>query len=359
MYDYAIIGFGPSGMFAATLLPRSANILVLEANMMGGDLLTKYGAVNANINTLQIKNALKLLPGFDAFTHLDKYEYQQCPLLLDCIRDISDYVVPRLPKLDYRQERCESLQQIPEGWTLTTSMGSYDAHCVLLCTGAIPRELGYPIPSIPLEVALHPSVLRTRVHADSKVIVFGTSHSGTLIMKYLYDVGCRHITGVYRGSAPFKYARDGDPEGIKQESATVADAILAGTYGDAIQLRNYQDMGELYASMSSATHIIYAIGFATPEWTFTDLSGVSHALVFDSETSTFANAPNIFGFGIGFPTFYDAPNGNKYPDVGFGPFIKALRAALPYMLKVVREAKTPPSAMHPVPPNTALPVLNN
>jgi hypothetical protein len=42
----------------------------------------------------------------------------------------------------------------------------------------------------------------------------------------------------------------------------------------------------------------------------------------------------MFGFGIGFPSKYTAPNGRQYPDVGVAGFLDAITAALPSLTNV-------------------------
>jgi hypothetical protein len=205
-----------------------------------------------------------------------------------------------------------------------------EAQNVFLCTGTKPKTLDLPIPHIPLHVALNPSMLGNYITSTESVVLFGLSHSGTLILKNLKTLGCQKVTALYKGDKPFRYARDGDTEGIKQESAAIADEITAGAWGaHTPKLLCYDDFSAAYRAVSDATIAIYAIGFDKPKLQYKTESGEIKPLIHVPETGRFEGVLNLWGFGIGFPSLYTAPNGRQYPDVGFGGFIDSIKASLP------------------------------
>ena len=176
------------------------------------------------------------------------------------------------------------------------------------------------------------------MRATDHIVVMGTSHSGTLVLKNLKELGCAHVTALYRRERPFSFARDGDTEGLKQESAAIADEILAKAWGDKTPLLlSSSDLTTQFRVFQRAQYVIYAIGFGSPPLTFLNPYGhqVRFSDVFAPATSTFTGAQRAWGFGIGFPRLYTAPNGEDYLDVAFKPFLEAIQEALPRILTPV------------------------
>ena len=159
---------------------------------------------------------------------------------------------------------------------------------------------------------------------NEQVVVFGTAHSGTLVLKALRNVGVQRIVAVYRGASPFRFARDGDTEGIKQESAAIADEILAGGWADVLTLVPTSDVGGVQRALLGADAVVYSIGFR-PSLSFPVLDEGGGRI--EPAAIGACRVPGLFGFGIGFPSFYTAPNGTQYPDVGFAGFIDAIIAS--------------------------------
>jgi threonine dehydrogenase-like Zn-dependent dehydrogenase len=338
MYKVAIVGLGPAGILALALLPdallREHGTLVLEHGAVGGDLATRYSAVVANVPKSTIVEAFRKVPrwaGITEYTHFRAYADDQCPLLADAVKQLRVLAVPDIRRVDFRHERMTQLVRRAEGgWTICSPHNRFYAERVILCTGARPRMLDLPVPAVPLEVALSPAALEHYVRPEDRIVIFGTSHSGTLVCKNLRTLGCKQVTAVHTGDRPFRYAREGVPEGIKQESAAIADAILARAWGDATPtLLPYDDFSRVYRAVHAADLVIYAIGFDRPALTYIDTSGNEIPLVHDPVTSQFTGAAGLFGFGIGFPSYYRAPDGKQYYDVGFAAFIQAIQAALP------------------------------
>ena len=142
--------------------------------------------------------------------------------------------------------------------------------------------------------------------------------------KALRNVGVQRIVAVYRGASPFRFARDGDTEGIKQESAAIADEILAGGWADVLTLVPTSDVGGVQRALLGADAVVYSIGFR-PSLSFPVLDEGGGRI--EPAAIGACRVPGLFGFGIGFPSFYTAPNGKQYPDVGFAGFIDAIIAS--------------------------------
>jgi cation diffusion facilitator CzcD-associated flavoprotein CzcO len=332
MFKIAIVGAGSAGLFALALLPRAwlPYVAVIESDAIGGDLATKYGAVVANITTAIIKTALRSIPRWSdaALPFLDAYADDACPLLADVVKTLRVLSAPDLRAARLIQRRAVSYTATADGaWGIGTDDGRLlEAQRLFLCVGAAPHTMDLGVPAIPLHIALTPSLLRNYLcGADDRVVVFGTAHSGTLALKNLRDAGLSSLTAIYRGAVPFRYARDGDPEGIKQESAVVADSIVADRWANLVSLG---DFGAAYRAVADATAVVVATGFMRPPIAYTDAAGVQRAFECE-EGPAFKDAPpNVWGFGIAFPTKYTAPNGARYPDVGFAPFIAAIKGVI-------------------------------
>ena len=328
MYKIAIIGLGPAGIFTLSLLPTEllSEVIVFEPAAIGGALATDYGAVIANIPKSVIVDAFEKIPRWAGkpLKHLEKYAPTDCPVLNDVVRQLRELIAPDLTRIIFHSARVTGYKRTSaSAWQLTTSSGLFEAQKLVLCIGATPKTLDLPKPIIPLSIALNPAALPNFVIPTDRIVVFGTAHSGTLALRNLRNAGVTALTGVYKGTTPFLFARDGFSEGIKQESATIADDLLAHSW--ATLLPN-SDFATTYRAVYEATAVVYAIGFERPAPVYDDGAGDPKPLF---------GAQDVYGFGIGFPSTYTGPDGKLYPDVGFGGFINAIKAALPSLLTFV------------------------
>jgi cation diffusion facilitator CzcD-associated flavoprotein CzcO len=336
MYKIAIVGLGPAGIFTLALLPEELlpHIIVFESLAIGGALATDYGSVIANLTKSTILEAFRGIPRWtsDKFALLEKYEDNQCPLLNDVVRQLRELIAPDLLRVSFHNLRvnsyklCESHESCESRgnfWELSTSNGVFETQKLILCTGATPKTLDLPKYTIPLSVALTPALLPNFISPLDRVLVFGTAHSGTLVLKNLHSAGISKLTAIYKGEKPFYYFRDGFSEGIKQESATIADDLAAKKWATLIRA---DDFAGTHRAILEATAVIYAIGFEPHNLHYLE-NNISKPFFVGS-----SSAPNVYGFGIGYPGFYTGADGIQYPDVGFGGFINKIKAALPSML---------------------------
>jgi pyruvate/2-oxoglutarate dehydrogenase complex dihydrolipoamide dehydrogenase (E3) component len=328
MYSYAIIGFGPAGILTLAQLPQSqlSETLILENSCVGGDLYSLYGDVIANITTQEIVNAFRKVQRWESkpMPILNTYAPEQCPKLADACKQMIELVSDDMRKADYRNKQAESFQHTDRNtWIIkTVDNQMFETKKLILCVGVKPKTLDLPIISIPLSIALSKKQLESHVTKANKVVVFGTSHSGALILKNLKDLGVSRVTAIYNSAKPFYFARDGDTEGIKQEAATIADEIIAKAWGESTpQLINYCDFSTVYRAVYAADRVIYAIGFGQPKLTYTNAQGQVCPLVPNKDL-------RVWGFGLAFPSKYTAPNGNQYNDIGFSGFIDAIKNEL-------------------------------
>ena len=333
MYDYTIVGAGTAGLLALACLPPEAlsNTLILESTAVGGALTHEYPGVVANISKAVTISAFKKVPRWSTlatadFQHLSRYSDGDCPLLCDIMKQLRVLTSPLLSIATLRNLTVASISaaitEKSPPWKVTASNGEvFESHAVFVATGASPRRLDLPHQSIPLKTALDPSALPRILLPDDRVVVFGTSHSGTLVLRNLRVTGCTNITSIYKNhkGVPFVFNREGESEGLKAEAAAIADEILRGDWGtNTPTFIDATDFAATYRALCRATAVVYAIGFdkVVPGGEPIKPVGITDA------------ARNLWGIGIGFPTIYMESGAVKRTDIGFSAFVDAVLMAL-------------------------------
>jgi hypothetical protein len=322
-----IVGMGAAGLLTLFSLSFSKlppeEIVLIDPYHDGGDLQRKYATVNSNtiwnqmLEVLSTKGIpIESLP--PVWRDLDPAK----PALLKHSIQLLRYVTQ-----SYRN-RCVTLYSSvsriqEENGTLRIFVEGNECIQTKLCiltTGCVPKLLGFPIPTIPLEVALNRTLLSSYVEPNQSVCVFGTAHSGTLILQNLHELKV-NTHAFYKGTKPFSFARDGEYDGIKQESETIADAIVAGTYAST-HLHPFTDTAEIIRWTRKADWIIYATGFQK--------TSLTTSLTYDGTTGRINELPNTWGFGIAFPNL--ASDGIHW-DVSIPSFFSHIEAQLPKIVE--------------------------
>jgi hypothetical protein len=181
-----------------------------------------------------------------------------------------------------------------------------------------------PFPSIPLDIALDKQRLSNHVSPGQHILVFGTAHSGPLIVKNLVDLGTT-ITNFYATEQPFYFDRNGAYDGVKQDAAVIADAILQGSYSN-VSLESVHDMSAIIRASKSADACIYACGFEArciqPQWNR-----------YDGATGRIEGTTTAWGFGIAYPN--RAPDGIHW-DVSVPAFQAHIQRQMPEILATLQ-----------------------
>ncbi len=293
-----IIGTGSAGLLTLLCLSFTKippeEIVCIDPYHDGGDLQRKWASVVSNTTWGQLLAILqeKQIPIESIPTQwreLDPSKPTQLQNYIQLLRHIT---------LSY-SKRCEQIYATvsslqPEGDSIKITYGNAEtlnAKVCIIATGSTPKVFGYPIPTIPLEVALNLDRLKTYIQPNQTVIVFGTAHSGTIVLSNLHKLGV-HTHAFHKTEKPFLFARDGEYDGIKQESETIADTILAGGYPQT-HLHPLTHTAELIRWSRRSDWVVYASGFQRTELT--------SPLSYDGETGKIEGLPNTWGFGIAFP----------------------------------------------------------
>ena len=312
-------------------------ITLIDPYFDGGDLARKWGSVISNTPWSKTIDAFnRFLPSFP----LPQWALDlplDLPTPLCKIAQLSrEMLVSLIPKLTVIQGQVTEVDWISNEWSITvrkyTGLTVYKANALCFTQGSIPKTLNLPIPSIPLEIALNPKLLPQYVHPGQNVIVFGTMHSGTLILKNLVDCSAQRIIGFYKGSTPFRYSRDGVYDGIKLDAATIADAISAGIY-PSVQCISLDDISALIRESQRANWVVYAIGFEPREFIIKkEGQPVADKNTYDGATGACKTLTNAWGFGIAYPN--QAPDGIHW-DVGIYSFLEHMNAQIPSILSAL------------------------
>ncbi len=346
MFEFGIVGLGIAGCVFLACIPDEClrRTVVFDSGCVGGDLARLYGSVVANLTCEQLSNAFHAVPRWkDARLRvLEAQDPNTCPKLADLCRQLRDLMTHILPLVTLHSQHIVGARQVPGGWILRSSAGDseYAVAKLVLCTGGEPRRLDYPKPAIPLEIALDRAALASYIRPSDRVVVFGTAHSGTLVLRNLREIGCVGIVGVYREDPPFRWARSHTPEcpcirlggtgchdseGVKQESAAIADAIVREEWPMVRILRAEGE--EFVRALMEADYVVYATGFSARKIELRGLGGEVLECRHNATTGEMGSC--VWGFGLAYPGIYEKPQGGFAPDIGLPGFVGHILNCLP------------------------------
>lgn len=332
---YCIVGFGIAGQLLLLELLKAgvhaSELVVCDETFLGGDLLTQYASVQSNTPWWKTRKALEqYLPwSKDALYDGDAlYQANQCMPVGDIAKLCLKAAINAGHSVEKVYATIQSLKHTGEYWSLTHSKGSIQANTVFLCQGGQPTNVDLSIPRIPLSIALNKDTLQRVVSANDRVVVIGTAHSGTIILQNLHELKVPTVA-LYRTPTPFRFARDGVYDGIKEGSEVIADAILRGEH-PTTRLVSFQDALEVHSCLQKATKLISAIGFR-PRCLF----GPEFS-EYDPATALLNAGPNLAGFGLAYPGI-TVHNEKKYVDVSVLSFQEQIQRCLPALLQIRKQ----------------------
>jgi hypothetical protein len=333
-----IIGAGASGILLSLLLHQfgmaTSDFYIVDPHFDGGDLQRKWPNVISNTPWSATTDAFRrCLPSLELPAWAKELPADKPTPLNKIAKLLRDLFHPL--KFQTIRGTVERATWKPDhgAWTIYiqngTGISEINCQRVLFTQGSIPKQYDIPIPSIPLDVALDMVRLKSYISPLDQVIVLGTNHSGTLVLKNLADAGLKNIVGVYKNSRVFKWARDGSYDGLKLDAATIADAICAGEY-PMIRLISYGNISEMIKATRGATWIVYAAGFTMNTNCRVTLDTADVSITgYDASTGRLKGVPNAWGFGIAYPS--QAPDGVNY-DVGISSFLEHFYKQIPSII---------------------------
>ncbi len=328
MKRICIIGSGAAGLLLLYNLEKHkvdpSWITIVDPTHNGGDMTKKWFHVRSNTTWQQIFEAVPSRNSFaQPWSSLTPNEPVELNYVIGYLRAcMKDYMSKTL----LRTDKVTSATQENGLWKIWLQHGKQPilADIVFFCQGSEPKSIDLPYPSIPLDVALDPRRLSDYVSEGQHILVFGTAHSGPLVVKNLVDCKTR-VTNFFATEKPFYFARDGEYDGVKQDAAVLADNILNGVYPQ-VTLESVHDMSAIIRASRSADACIYACGFEpriiNPEWR-----------LYNGETGRIEGTTNAWGFGIAYPN--KASTGN-YWDVSVPAFQAHIEKQMPDILATLQ-----------------------
>jgi hypothetical protein len=328
MKRICIVGAGAAALILLYNLEKNnvdpKSITIVDPTHNGGDMTNKWFHVRSNTTWQQI---FETIPSRSSFAKpwgdLDPREPVELCYVINYLRDITKSY---MSQTFLRTDRVVSASQENNRWKLTLHQGKQPlwADVVFFCQGSEPKSLDLPFPSIPLEVALNSRQLSDHVKPNDHVLVFGTAHSGPLVVKNLVDLGAT-VTNFYATDQPFYMERDGHYDGIKQDAAILAENILQGGYPN-VTLASVHDMSSLIRASRTADACVYACGFEPRsiqgEWR-----------TYNGETGRIDGTHTAWGFGIAYPN--RAANGVNW-DVSVPAFQAHIQKQMPDILATLQ-----------------------
>lgn len=317
-------------------------VAVVDPHFDGGDLARKWTTVMSNTpwsKTLGVITALAASSNLSSIQGRIQNMDASCTLveLAAAMRELTKGCLAATAQFQGLATHAE-YSKADKLWKVAVHMSGekvkeIQSRRLVLAQGSEPKSLHLPIPSIPLEIALDSSRLRSYVRPGERVVVFGTAHSGTLVVKNLVKDCSANVVNFYAGAQPFYWDRDGAYDGIKREAADIADSIVKGDacWGNgAYSLVPTDDMCELIRATKAADWAVYATGFSPRQSIQVSQDGlVKSALKYDGATGKLAEVSCAWGFGIAYPN--RAPDGVHW-DVSVAAFLEHMKRQLPQIL---------------------------
>jgi len=328
MKRICIVGGGAASLLVLYNLEKQnvdpSWITIVDPTHTGGDMIKKWFHVRSNTTWRQIFEAVPSRNSFaQPWCELSPEQPVELHLICEYLKAcVKDYMTKTL----LRTDTVVSARQENTLWTLELAHAKQPilADVVFFCQGSEPKSLDLPFPSIPLEVALDSRRLSDYVKPGQHILVFGTAHSGPLVVKNLVDLQAR-VTNFYATEKPFYFARDGDYDGIKQDAEAIADTMLRGGY-PFVSLESVHDMSSIIRASKTADACIYACGFEPrilqSSWK-----------LYNGDTGRIEGTSTAWGFGIAYPN--KAPDGIHW-DVSIPAFQSHIQKQMPDILAALQ-----------------------
>jgi len=313
MFEVIVVGAGVAGLLAVSsfVKNRVEKIGIIDPLLSGGDLIGKYGSVQSNTSIQKTVDALKMIdPSYQPTSDLPLDKTAPLYIHTDLVKEFSNKY---LNGVNCIQDTILSLEFSDSVWKVRCKDSTYESKVVILCQGSTPKVLKTGIPTIPLETALNKESLKMYVKPNDKLLLFGTAHSGALILQNCEDLAIE-TTAIYRKEKPFYFASEGDYDGIKEDAELIAKRILNSEF-KYVKLLSIEKIDTLLKSVKQATKVIYAIGFERREISISFNNEKIETSSYNKKTGLITTG--LYGFGIAYPS--SAPD-DIHVDVGIISF---------------------------------------
>jgi cation diffusion facilitator CzcD-associated flavoprotein CzcO len=335
MSSICIVGAGATGLLLLLLLHESgfdmSKVTIVDPYFDGGDLARKWTAVISNTPWSKSVNSLKqACPSISIPTREGPDTTTPLVEIAHLLRELSSTAVKNTQHVQGNVVSCK-YDSTMRTWTTTVETGGAQQHSIqtsklILTQGSEPKKMNLPIPAIPLEIALDIDRIKHYIRKGDKVLVFGTMHSGTLVIQNGASLGA-NVTAYYNTEKPFYWARDGIYDGIKADAAEIADKIVAGI--TPVTLVSTRDTAQVIRTSHGAQWAVFAMGFQPRPINITVDSESSSHTEYDGQTGRLG-VPAAWGFGVAYPN--RAPDGVHW-DVSVASFLEHMKLQIPNILE--------------------------
>jgi len=336
--NICIIGAGVTGLSMLLLLQESgvdlSKVVIIDPYFDGGDLARRWTAVKSNTPwSKTIKALAAACPSLKLSS--SSHDPNNTTKLVDIVHYIREIVTPTLKRVKQIQGAVTKAKYISDTglWILEARAGGkpieIQAKKLILANGGDSKMLDLPIPSIPLEIAIDVDRLQQIIKPMQRIIVFGTMHSGTLVIRNAVKCGAS-VTAYYNSKEPFYWARDGAYDGIKEEAAEVADDIVSGNI--SVDLVHIENTSKVIQTSYYADWVVYAMGFQPRDniQIYMNETTIQYPLKYNGSTGQFNDISSAWGFGIAYPNL--APDGVHW-DVSVAAFLEHMKQQIPSLLQ--------------------------
>jgi len=326
MYEYAIIGYGVTGMIVLAILHTNSinlsKVCVIDPYFDGGALMRDYGNVISNTPFTKCINALRLIkPDYTIPEEYKIYDESKTTALYVLANILKDFTKNALSQVDTIEDYVTYIKK-DSAWTIQTRRKEITSNIIFLCQGSQQKVLECGIQSIPIQIALNKDLLSRYVKPTDKVVIFGTSHSGCLVLENLNKLNIQ-TTAIFKHKEPFLFAKDGEYDGIKEEAERIANSIINNEYTN-LTLVNSSKIDIMLKSLRKCNWVIYSIGFEPKT-----ISSNIDLIKYDNTSGKILETDNAYGFGIAYPSL--APD-SVHVDVGIISFVEHIQKQIQLLL---------------------------
>lgn len=326
MYEYTIIGYGVTGMIVLAILHANSidlsKVCVIDPYFDGGSLMRDYGGVISNTPFSKCINALKLIkPDYTIPEEYKIYDESKTTPLYVLANILKDFTKNITKQVDILEGSVTHIKK-DEYFTIQVGIREIKSNKIFLCQGSTQKSLECEIPSIPISVALNKDTLSRYVKPTDKVVIFGTSHSGCLVLENLNKLNIQ-TTAIFKHKEAFLFAKDGEYDGIKEEAERIANSIINNEYTN-LTLVHTSKIDSVLKSLRKCNWVIYSIGFEPRT-----ISSNIDLIKYDNKSGKILETDNAYGFGIAYPSL--APD-SIHVDVGIISFVEHIQKQIQLLL---------------------------
>ncbi len=338
-YEFTVLGAGSAGIAVIGVLldqkidPQS--IMWIDDEFNVGRIGKYYTSVPGNTKVSRLINTLNACESFKFSLSPIRFRVQDIDQNTTCdlryIVEPLQWITDHLKKTVHTEQGLVSaIERKNNYWVMRCNDVEITTKNLILATGSHPAKLFLQGPQeILLDDALVLEKLAQVVSSEDRVAVFGTSHSGVLVLKNLSQLGVRGIVSFYKQQIRYfiEALNINENTGLKGSVAVWAKNVLeAGLVPNLTAF--VSDDENIERELPSCTKVVYAIGFERNA-----VPGFAPEVLANYNKKTGVIGDNLFGLGIAFPEEVINYYGESEFSIGIWQFIQYAKRVVPKWLK--------------------------